>query len=114
MTSTEEIRTALTTKSLSGTTIRKVALPQYEDHGLTGIPGLRVFEVHQVDAPYPCFDTLNVPQAESVFGGEGLQCIQATVCGRAVGIQLEPQAMLPAAGRVALPCCVDLAAIVFI
>ena len=29
----KEIRTALTTKSLSGTTIRKVALPQYEDHG---------------------------------------------------------------------------------
>jgi isobutyryl-CoA mutase len=29
----KEIRTALTTKSLSGTTIRKVSLPQYEDHG---------------------------------------------------------------------------------
>jgi isobutyryl-CoA mutase len=29
----KEIRTALTTKSLSGTTIRKVALPQYEDSG---------------------------------------------------------------------------------
>ncbi len=29
----KEIRTALTSKSLSGTTIRKVALPQYEDHG---------------------------------------------------------------------------------
>jgi methylmalonyl-CoA mutase len=29
----KDIRTALTTKSLSGTTIRKVALPQYEDHG---------------------------------------------------------------------------------
>jgi methylmalonyl-CoA mutase len=29
----KEIRTALTTKSLSGTTIRKVALPQFEDHG---------------------------------------------------------------------------------
>ncbi len=28
-----ELRTALTTKSLSGTTIRKVALPRYEDHG---------------------------------------------------------------------------------
>ncbi len=31
----KEIRTALTTKSLSGTTIRKVALPKYEDHGET-------------------------------------------------------------------------------
>ncbi len=29
----KEIRTALTTKSLSGTVIRKVALPTYEDHG---------------------------------------------------------------------------------
>ncbi|MBA2672486.1 fused isobutyryl-CoA mutase/GTPase IcmF [Ramlibacter sp.] len=29
----KEIRTRLTTKSLSGTTIRKVALPQYEDSG---------------------------------------------------------------------------------
>jgi methylmalonyl-CoA mutase len=29
----KEIRTALTTKTLSGTTIRKVALPQYEDDG---------------------------------------------------------------------------------
>ena len=29
----KELRTALTTKSLSGTTIRKVALPRYEDHG---------------------------------------------------------------------------------
>jgi methylmalonyl-CoA mutase len=29
----KEIRTALTTKSLSGTVIRKVALPKYEDHG---------------------------------------------------------------------------------
>ncbi|RYX96408.1 MAG: methylmalonyl-CoA mutase [Comamonadaceae bacterium] len=41
-----EIRTALTTKSLSGTTIRKVALPEYEDHGevlkwlmLDNVPG---------------------------------------------------------------------------
>ncbi len=41
-----EIRTALTTKSLSGTTIRKVALPQFEDHGeilkwlmLDNVPG---------------------------------------------------------------------------
>jgi isobutyryl-CoA mutase len=41
-----EIRTALTTKSLSGTTIRKVALPQYADHGeilkwlmLDNVPG---------------------------------------------------------------------------
>ncbi|MGE0330710.1 MAG: fused isobutyryl-CoA mutase/GTPase IcmF [Ramlibacter sp.] len=41
-----EIRTALTTRSLSGTTIRKVALPQYEDHGeilkwlmLDNVPG---------------------------------------------------------------------------
>ena len=41
-----EIRTALTTKSLSGTTIRKVALPQYVDHGeilkwliLDNVPG---------------------------------------------------------------------------
>jgi methylmalonyl-CoA mutase len=41
-----EIRTALTSKSLSGTTIRKVALPQYEDHGeilkwlmLENVPG---------------------------------------------------------------------------
>jgi isobutyryl-CoA mutase len=41
-----EIRTQLTTKSLSGTTIRKVALPQYEDHGeilkwlmLDNVPG---------------------------------------------------------------------------
>ncbi|MBE7939840.1 MULTISPECIES: fused isobutyryl-CoA mutase/GTPase IcmF [Ramlibacter] len=41
-----EIRTALTTKSLSGTTIRKVSLPQYEDHGeilkwlmLDNVPG---------------------------------------------------------------------------
>jgi methylmalonyl-CoA mutase len=41
-----EIRTALTTKSLSGTTIRKVALPQYEDDGevlkwlmLDNVPG---------------------------------------------------------------------------
>jgi methylmalonyl-CoA mutase len=31
----KELRTALTTKSLSGTTIRKVALPKYEDHGET-------------------------------------------------------------------------------
>ena len=29
----KEIRTALVTKSLSGTTVRKVALPQYHDHG---------------------------------------------------------------------------------
>ncbi|MCW5649761.1 MAG: cobalamin-dependent protein [Ramlibacter sp.] len=42
----KEIRTALTTRSLSGTTIRKVALPQYEDHGeilkwlmLDNVPG---------------------------------------------------------------------------
>jgi methylmalonyl-CoA mutase len=42
----KEIRTALTTKSLSGTAIRKVALPQYEDHGeilqwlmLDNVPG---------------------------------------------------------------------------
>ncbi len=41
-----EIRTALTTKSLSGTTIRKVALPQFEDQGeilkwlmLDNVPG---------------------------------------------------------------------------
>ncbi len=42
----KEIRTSITTKSLSGTTIRKVALPQYEDHGeilkwlmLDNVPG---------------------------------------------------------------------------
>jgi methylmalonyl-CoA mutase len=42
----KEIRTALTTKTLSGTTIRKVCLPQYEDHGeilkwlmLDNVPG---------------------------------------------------------------------------
>ena len=42
----KEIRTALTTRSLSGTTIRKVALPRYEDHGeilkwllLENVPG---------------------------------------------------------------------------
>ncbi|MDI1236043.1 MAG: methylmalonyl-CoA mutase family protein [Polaromonas sp.] len=42
----KEIRTALVTKSLSGTPIRKVALPQYEDHGeilkwlmLDNVPG---------------------------------------------------------------------------
>ncbi|MEX1167125.1 MAG: methylmalonyl-CoA mutase family protein, partial [Hydrogenophaga sp.] len=42
----KEIRTALTTKSLSGTVIRKVALPQFEDHGeilkwlmLDNVPG---------------------------------------------------------------------------
>ena len=42
----KEIRTALTTQSLSGTTIRKVALPKYEDHGeilkwlmLDNVPG---------------------------------------------------------------------------
>jgi methylmalonyl-CoA mutase len=42
----KEIRTALTTKSLSGTVIRKVALPRYEDHGeilkwlmLDNVPG---------------------------------------------------------------------------
>ena len=42
----KEIRTALTSKSLSGTTIRKVALPKYEDHGeilkwlmLDNVPG---------------------------------------------------------------------------
>ncbi|HYW55357.1 MAG TPA: fused isobutyryl-CoA mutase/GTPase IcmF [Polaromonas sp.] len=42
----QEIRTALITKSLSGTPIRKVALPQYEDHGeilkwlmLDNVPG---------------------------------------------------------------------------
>ncbi len=42
----KEIRTALTTKSLSGTVIRKVALPRYEDHGeilkwlmLENVPG---------------------------------------------------------------------------
>ncbi len=42
----KEIRTALTVKSLSGTTIRKVALPQFEDHGeilkwlmLDNVPG---------------------------------------------------------------------------
>ncbi|MBK0392055.1 fused isobutyryl-CoA mutase/GTPase IcmF [Ramlibacter algicola] len=41
-----EIRTALTTKTLSGTTVRKVSLPQYEDHGeilqwlmLENVPG---------------------------------------------------------------------------
>ncbi len=42
----KEIRTALTTKSLSGTTIRKVVLPPFEDHGeivkwlmLDNVPG---------------------------------------------------------------------------
>ncbi|GAB3770030.1 methylmalonyl-CoA mutase family protein [Ramlibacter monticola] len=42
----KEIRTRLTTRSLSGTTVRKVALPQYEDHGeilkwlmLENVPG---------------------------------------------------------------------------
>ncbi len=42
----KEIRTALTTQSLSGTTIRKVALPTYQDHGdilqwlmLDNVPG---------------------------------------------------------------------------
>ncbi|QCB48087.1 fused isobutyryl-CoA mutase/GTPase IcmF [Hydrogenophaga sp. PAMC20947] len=42
----KEIRTALTSKSLSGTVIRKVALPQFEDHGeilkwlmLDNVPG---------------------------------------------------------------------------
>jgi methylmalonyl-CoA mutase len=42
----KEIRTALTTQSLSGTKVRKVALPQYEDHGeilkwlmLDNVPG---------------------------------------------------------------------------
>ncbi|MDB5859902.1 MAG: putative methylmalonyl-CoA mutase, partial [Ramlibacter sp.] len=42
----KEIRTKLTSKSLSGTTIRKVSLPQYEDHGeilkwlmLENVPG---------------------------------------------------------------------------
>ena len=42
----KEIRTSLITKSLSGTPIRKVALPQYEDHGeilkwlmLDNVPG---------------------------------------------------------------------------
>jgi isobutyryl-CoA mutase len=42
----KEIRTELTSKSLSGTTIRKVCLPQYEDHGevlkwlmLDNVPG---------------------------------------------------------------------------
>jgi isobutyryl-CoA mutase len=42
----KEIRTALTTKTLSGTVIRKVALPQFEDHGeilkwlmLDNVPG---------------------------------------------------------------------------
>jgi isobutyryl-CoA mutase len=42
----KEIRTALTTRSLSGTRIRKVAVPQYEDHGeilkwlmLENVPG---------------------------------------------------------------------------
>ncbi|HYD74889.1 fused isobutyryl-CoA mutase/GTPase IcmF [Ramlibacter sp.] len=42
----KEIRTALTTKSLSGTTIRKVVLPSFEDHGeilkwlmLDNVPG---------------------------------------------------------------------------
>jgi methylmalonyl-CoA mutase len=42
----KELRTALTTKTLSGTTIRKVCLPQYEDHGeilkwlmLDNVPG---------------------------------------------------------------------------
>lgn len=42
----KELRTALTTKTLSGTVIRKVALPQYEDHGeilkwlmLDNVPG---------------------------------------------------------------------------
>jgi len=42
----KEIRTALTSKSLSGTTIRKVALPTYQDHGevlrwlmLDNVPG---------------------------------------------------------------------------
>jgi len=42
----KEIRTALTVKSLSGTTIRKVVLPKYEDHGeilkwlmLDNVPG---------------------------------------------------------------------------
>nr|WP_326530979.1 fused isobutyryl-CoA mutase/GTPase IcmF [Rhodoferax sp.] len=42
----KELRTALTSKSLSGTTIRKVSLPTYEDHGeilkwlmLDNVPG---------------------------------------------------------------------------
>jgi methylmalonyl-CoA mutase len=42
----KEIRTALTTRSLSGTPVRKVALPQFEDHGeilkwlaLDNVPG---------------------------------------------------------------------------
>jgi len=42
----KEIRTVLTTRSLSGTTVRKVSLPQFEDHGeilkwlmLDNVPG---------------------------------------------------------------------------
>ena len=45
----KEIRTALTTKSLSGTTIRKVSLPQYEDHGET----LKWLMLDNVPGSYP-------------------------------------------------------------
>ncbi|MEY4756381.1 MAG: hypothetical protein RJA34_1279, partial [Pseudomonadota bacterium] len=45
----KELRTALTTKSLSGTTIRKVSLPQYEDHGEI----LKWLMVDNVPGSYP-------------------------------------------------------------
>ncbi|ABE45947.1 methylmalonyl-CoA mutase [Polaromonas sp. JS666] len=45
----KEIRTALTTQSLSGTTIRKVCLPKYEDHGET----LQWLMLDNVPGSYP-------------------------------------------------------------
>ncbi|MCE2879346.1 MAG: methylmalonyl-CoA mutase family protein [Comamonadaceae bacterium] len=45
----KEIRTALTTRSLSGTVIRKVSLPQYEDHGET----LKWLMLDNVPGSYP-------------------------------------------------------------
>ena len=45
----KEIRTALTTKSLSGTVIRKVALPQYDDQGET----LKWLMLDNVPGSYP-------------------------------------------------------------
>jgi len=45
----KEIRTALTTRSLSGTPIRKVALPQYEDQGET----LKWLMLDNVPGSYP-------------------------------------------------------------
>ena len=68
----KEIRTALTYKSLSGTTIRKVVLPRYEDHGEL----LRWLMLENVPGSYPYTAGVFAFKRENedptrMFAGEG-------------------------------------------